>query len=172
MNSHHSELNSYRASVEELFENNSELIVTNRDKKHAAVLTSILFQNAKKEVVLFCQNLDEEFYDSAPIKSAVLCALERGVNVKILIQEEPQANELLSELKLLGSRAELELRKCDKDSEASKSNLNFAVIDQKAFRLESDRENNSAFACANNPKLANDMLQVFNRFREQSSDIK
>lgn len=144
------------------------MLINNGQPEHAAVLLSTMFDRAKREMVVFCRNLRSEIYDQSHVIKSIFGALGRGVKIRILTQEKPEAYLLLSKIQRAreirgGDLDRLELRTCPPDSPTAKVEFNFAVMDQKAFRYEPSREDIKAFACANDPELAKDMLTRFNQ---------
>lgn len=162
----------YQKQIEALFDTDSDLIVTNRDRDHAAVIVSTLFTRAKKSVILFCKNLDGDFYNRRPIRCAIVEAVKNGVNVEILVQEVPEANELLADLDSLSTRTNLRIGKCKPGISGAETEINFAVMDGKAFRLENDRNLHTALACAKNSELAEKLIQLFRVFCNDAQTIE
>ena len=154
-------LKDYRASVERYFETGSSVIITNKDRSHAGILIATMFTMAKDRMVVFCQNLAADIYDTEEVQSAVMSAVERGVKVDILVQDSPQATRLVEALKPHVVNGRVRLFACIPGDTCSQAQVNFTVMDGKGFRLEANRAVFSAHACANNPQLAKGMLTLF-----------
>lgn len=150
----------YKKNVERMFDEGSQIMFTNRDRDHAAVLISTLFNKAEREVVVLCRNLDSEFYGRDVVKASIRDALNRGVQLRVRVQEAPQSTELVSLLQDPQYR-NIDYAVFEPGSRGSTSVYNFTVADSKAFRLEEDRTKHAAVACANNPELAKEILSVF-----------
>lgn len=150
----------YKKNVERMFDEGSQIMFTNRDRDHAAVLISTLFNKAEREVVVLCRNLDSEFYGRDVVKASIRDALNRGVQLRVRVQEAPQSTELVSLLQDPQYR-NIDYAVFEPGSRGATSVYNFTVADSKAFRLEEDRTKHAAVACANNPELAKEILSVF-----------
>jgi hypothetical protein len=153
-------LSDYKKHVERMFDEGSSIMFTNKDRDHAAILISTLFKKAENEVVVLCKNLDSEFYGRDVVKTAIVDALSRGVKLRMRVQEQPEATELVKIL--TETRSEnVDFKICEPGSRSALSLLNFTVTDKKSFRLEQDRSCHAAVACANNPEVANQILSVY-----------
>lgn len=162
---HYSEtISSYAADVERFFEQNSQVIISNKDKEHAAVLMSTLFKKADKTIIIFSQQLDGQFYSREAVRSELIAAIERGVSVKILTQQTPVDSELLTQLHALKSGGNLSIETCSNGSRGAISFINFAVVDGRAYRLEKNRDTCEAFACANDVVTAQKLESLFKSF--------
>lgn len=150
----------YKKNVERMFDEGSQIMFTNRDRDHAAVLISTLFNKAEREVVVLCRNLDSEFYGRDVVKASIRDALNRGVQLRLRVQETPQSTELVSLFQDPQYR-NIDYAVFEPGSRGATSVYNFTVADSKAFRLEEDRTKHAAVACANNPELAKEILSVF-----------
>lgn len=150
----------YKKHVERMFLDGSQIMFTNRDRDHAAVLISTLFNKAEREVVVLCRNLDSEFYSRDVVKEAIHNAIKRGVHMRIRVQEPPQSGELAALLQDPQYK-NIDYAVFEPGSRGATSEFNFTVADSKAFRLEEDRTKHAAVACANNPELAKQILTVF-----------
>lgn len=158
-------LSDYKADVERFFDEQSSDLITNRDKDHAAVLISTLFKRAKKEIIVFTQHFDGEFYNRPEVSSNLLSAVEKGVSLKVLVQERNHhSDELFDQISAAKNGCKAMLKTCRPKSWAAQAQLNFTVVDQKAFRLEKDRGNCEALACANDPKFATELVDLFRSF--------
>lgn len=149
----------YRSHVEKLFDEGSSLLFQNKDKDHAAVLISTLFNKAQTEAVVLCRNLDKDFYDRPEVSASILKAANRGVNIKIRIQESPSEGKFLLDLKKLQS-PNISLVTCT-PARGADLPINFTIVDRKAFRLENDRNTSCAVASANKPEVAERLLEIF-----------
>lgn len=165
------DLSDYAADVKRFCEENSTDIIENRDRGHAAVLISTLIDNANKEVLLFCRNLDGQFYDSRLVSQSILAAVDRGVKFRILTQEYPQAEGLISELSRADRVPKVEIRQSRSGSPAAESKINFTVVDGKAFRLETNLELGEAMACANSPQNADTLISIFESYQPFSDAL-
>lgn len=164
-------LGDYKTYVDQLFAEESGFIISNGLPEHAAALVSTMFRKAKKEMVIFCHDLNAKIYSEVEVIRSIVEAANRGVSIRIVTQVAPQAIELLCKLRNLAkvSPELVQLKRCAPDSVDAALGYNFAVMDTKAFRYEPDRSTIKADACANNPPLAQKMLNAFNRLFDNAS---
>lgn len=162
-------LSDYAVDVEAFFKKESPAIINNKDKAHAAVLISTLFKKAGSEIVIFTRNFDGDFYSNPAVKNELLSAIvDRGVKVKILVQEPGSSDDLLNELDYY---PEVTVQRCEANSLASNSQLNFTVVDRKAYRLEKNRKCHEAFACANDVATSGKILSLFRDFQTMHAKV-
>jgi hypothetical protein len=152
------ELKDYRDGVEKLFELNSEKIISNGMPEHAAILFEAFFKHAKHQIVILCRHLHGDVFGKGFVIAAAKQALARDVSLRIITQEKDlQAREFVEAIKSSG-RAKLEYASTEKGRTLP---YNFAVMDGKAFRFESDRDKVQAQASMNCPDIAKRLTQVF-----------
>lgn len=138
---------SYADIVRKYFEDDSTEVFPNGCEEHAKVIIEQIFRHAQDYVYVLSTNLAKSTWNDSVICEAVRGALERGVSVRISIQENTiDANslqELLSEFNI-----EINL---NRDITLGS---NFIVSDDKMFRYEENRDRVEAIASANYPELA------------------
>lgn len=151
-------LDDYRANVAALFADDSPLIIENKDRDHAAILISTLFNKAQKSAYVLSRKLESQFYARQEIQAAILGAIDRGVIVKIVTQEEPETTDLLRKLKAKAPE-KVFFKVAHPDSPEASVEFNFAIVDEKSFRFETNRDACEAFASANNPDVVESILK-------------
>lgn len=168
-------LDDYQAHVERLFDEDSDILVSNSEPKHAAILIAMLFKRAKEQVAVFCRNLKADIYAEKNVVSAILDAARRGIEIRIVTQEPPEAVELLWQLHCLSFTSpskRVHIKQCNKGGACANLTSNFTVMDGKGFRFEPNKVEMKAHACANNPDLARTMLQRFDKiFTSDATEI-
>ncbi len=164
------DLEAYRANVERLAELGSSEIFSNSRPAHAVIILETFFKYAKERVVVFCQKLSTRTYGGRKLIDQVEKALRRGVNVNVVIQENPESQDFVgaaNRWKAQGLPISVSKAKViDPPAE-----VNFAVMDQKAYRFEQDRDTPEAFACMNDPKSAALLAHRFSQFEQESTCI-
>lgn len=157
---------SYEDHVRTLFDLNSDVIFSNGMQDHARVILVEFFKRAEESVVIFCKDLLADVYNHKHITAALRDALRRGVEVKIAVQEDPQADIFINaarqynENPALAGRVEVKKVTGDKLKQVEQ---NFAVMDSKAYRFESNKNEHKAEASANRPKIAKVLLTNFEK---------
>jgi hypothetical protein len=150
------ELVMYREGVERYLRLKSSTQIPNGQPAHAAILFEIFFKYARDHVRIFCHKLSQRVYNSDSLVDAAKWALDRGRKISVLYQDsEPEDGELLAELrksKMVVARAPEEVRDW---------NINFAVMDDYAYRIETDRSQCKAIAVMNDPVTAKNYARKF-----------
>lgn len=155
------ELKNYRDGVEKLFELDSEKIISNSMPEHAAILFEAFFKHAKKQVLIVCRHLHADVFGKDFVIDAAKRALARGVSLWIVTQEEDfQAKDFVAAIRTVKSNGNVRLEHAPTEKGRSLP-FNFAVMDDKAFRFESDREICKAEASMNCPEIAKRLIQIF-----------
>jgi len=164
-----SELQSYRESVQQLMTSRSSKPVSNGKPEHAAVLFELFFKNASNYVKIFCHNLDARVFDCPEVIEAAADAAKRGIAIDIIVQNQPQSTKFLQRLEALDKKESIRL---DLVKNAGVSNaklngleVNFAVMDGYAYRIEPDSSKLEAFACMNHPATGNQLVSSYNSLR-------
>ena len=137
---------SYREAVETLLRLQSGQVIGNSLPSHAAILYEIFFKNAKKRVCVFCKNLSNEVFGCGAVVAAAAGALQRDVQIRILIQEEAVDAGLFRQfLEKHKDNPLLSVHRVEGDI-ARNAAPNFSVMDEEALRFEKDRTECRAFA--------------------------
>lgn len=152
----------YIESVETLFRLKSEALIPNSDKEHAVILISNIFKNASEHVCVYCQNATKNVFDAQELQNNIQCAVERGVVVKFLTEEDvvPQyLTTLIDENKIFWKKI----------ANSSLNIQHFVEADEKSFRIEEDHETAKAVGCANNSKIGVILHDLFNTMWNMAS---
>lgn len=161
----------YKQNIERLMLTGSTEIISNSLPQHAAALLACFFRNARSEIKIFCNTLRCQVYDTPEVLSSMFAAARKDITIQILVRDIPESDSKF--LKRFQEEAKLRPTKLVLETDAgSRSNLmkhipsNFAVMDQKAFRWETDCKNIKAVACMNGPTLSMVLGGVFDRLYE------
>lgn len=149
---------------------NSSKVVSNGMPQHAAVLFEVFFKNAKQSMKIFCHHLDQEVFENPRVIEAAADAVKRGVALDIIVQHEPKSPKFIQRLTALDAkesiRMELIMDGAKTSSLISSIPQNFAVMDNRAYRLERDSSEMKATASMNAPQLAGSLVDLFNLLRD------
>src|SRR5437867_1193704 len=85
----------YREAVEALIALESDRVITNELPAHAAILFEAFFKHADTDVRIFCRNLNQQVFGRRRLVAEAASALDRGVRIQVLTQEEPQDGPFL-----------------------------------------------------------------------------
>ncbi len=144
----------YRTAVLRIFQDQSKQIIDNGEPEHAAVLFEQFFKHAKYTVRIFCKNLSKNVFDRDEVLHAAKSAINRGVLVKICSQDPLEGGSKFVE----ALKGGFDYYKC---TEEFMDKPNFATMDRRGFRFEANPEECVASASANNPKLAAQLVRIF-----------
>jgi hypothetical protein len=113
--------------------------------------------------------LDREVFDQPRVIEAAADALKRGVALDIIVQESPQSTEFIDRLSALDVKEAMKLELMPEASACSSVIAsvpqNFAVMDNRAYRLERNSKEMKATASMNAQELANELANLFNLLR-------
>ena len=153
----------YEKLVRSMLESGNSDEISNGKPEHAAVIFKLFFEFATAKVLIFCKDLNSSVFGDDRILMAAVKAVERGVSIRVITQSaEVQKNKFSDWLSKMASEGTcVSFKKCLDSHHFVKLPANFAVMDEKAFRLEPNNQNIQAKACMNNPKLAKDLGSVF-----------
>lgn len=152
----------YEKLVRSMLESGNSDEISNGKPEHAAVIFKLFFEFAVAKVLIFCKDLNSAVFDDDRILMAAKKAVRNGVSIRVIAQGEVQKNkfsEWLSEEANTGTC--VSFKKSIGDSFPAKITANFAVMDEKAFRLEPNNKNIQAKACMNDPKGAKALASIF-----------
>jgi hypothetical protein len=163
------EMKSYRANVERLADMQSPEVFSNGRPEHAVIILETFCKYARERVVVFCQRLSQRTYGGSGLINVADAALRRGVAISLVTQEAPESQGFIDAAKRWKDEAlPISLSRAQ-DTPSLK--VNFAVMDQKAYRFEGNRNVPEAIACMNDPETSKSLLLRFRHIEKQSSDI-
>lgn len=140
---------SYRIAFERLWDEKSSQTVSNGKHEHAAALFTVFLSKAEKSVVFFCKELLAEVYDDECVLNALDTAIGNGVSITVYVQDHAAADSKFAQkirtAQLIGKPVEI---REDLPEPGKSLSLNFAYVDDRAFRFESDHQKMEAVAAA------------------------
>lgn len=143
-------LDSFRQGFRALLRIGSPVVVDNTNAAHAKVILEEMVAAAKKSVLVFCGCVSAQVWGSAEMARNLVNAANRGVDVKFLVEHPaamPPDSPTVDALRRIGGA--LFAMRPDASAES-----HFAVVDAKAYRVETDDAACTAIACANDPKIS------------------
>ena len=157
----------YEELVRSMYDSGLHEMVSNGKPEHAIVLFKLFFEQAKSRVAIFCRDLNASVFGDDRILNAAKEAVTRGVSVQVITQSDnPEPTNFREWLETTAkTNNQIFIRHCDSGNRFEKLEANFAIMDERAFRLESDRTKIAAFAWLNNPKDAAQFGRIFDSIR-------
>lgn len=143
-------LDSFRQGFRALIRIDSPVVVDNTNAAHAKIILEEMVAAAKKSVLVFCGCVSAQVWGSPEMARNLVNASNRGVEVKFLVERPgdiPQDSPTVAALRRIGGA--LFAMRPEAPAES-----HFAVIDAKAYRVETDDVACTAIACANDPKIS------------------
>ncbi len=153
----------YEEQVKILIEENSDEIIANSSSKHAIILFKNFFRRANSSIYIFCGKLSKTVYDDIQVIDAMRSALEKGIDVQVIICEKTPDSVSFVEL----------LKQYNKKIFCKKSNIeinHFCVIDGCRYRLEIDPMEKKAIACANSIEIGQSLKKIFYKLQNMASE--
>ena len=159
----------YRQMIDAAAESGERKTISNRDPRHAAYLVETFFRRAKRHVRIYTSQLarkigSEQVYASPELIVEAQAMLARdGSEVSIIVQNELDVDEgmMATDHPLIAalSHADARLRVFKYDAERQFDD--FAVMDESAYRAETDGDKATAIANFGNPEFASVLAQLF-----------
>jgi hypothetical protein len=162
-----SSLENYRLGVLTLMSLKSGDIITNSEPAHAAILFEVFFKSATDKVRIFCKNLSQEVFGNPSLLAAARSAVERGVSLNVLLQDDAPNKTEFSEWISTIKSAKVCLRIAPEH--IRNASVNFAVMDTTAYRYEPDRSKCVASASMYNPDTSSFLAGKFDEFAAKVS---
>lgn len=160
-----SDIKLYEELVKILIEQKSSQIISNGMIAHAIILIREMMNNAKRNVRIFCHELNHEVYADLGIVESIKNAINRNITVNIIIQKEAPDEQSLDLIKLFENKilhsAIYSASDCARLAELP---FNFCITDDGLmYRLEPDRNKPCARACMNasNDKEIKQIVSLF-----------
>ena len=139
-------LDDYRQAVCAMLEANEFRRIENSSPKHAAIIIEEMIGHAKHSFCAVAQTLNPVVW-SPRVIAALSSAMSRGVVVSLLVV----ASGELAHLDSIPAELRSRVRRAERPDVIG---INFAVMDNKAVRIEHDVANDRATFCVNEAELA------------------
>jgi len=157
-------MDTYRELVLDLFSNHSSKLIANSSEQHAAVLFEAIFKNAKKDIRIYSEKLSATVFNNSFLIDEARKFIENPDH-KLLIAvtaSHPDASDFLSLIRQ-PHNAKISVYRFPKIYSKGKS-INFAVMDDFAYRFEPDSTNCRAIACANDPNFGQRLVAIYDSY--------
>ena len=151
----------YRGFIRGMLEKGKPSVVFNDSPEYARVLISELLRHAERKVLIYCRRFGEDVWGDEEVLSALLGAIGRGVCIEAVLQERPEKNNrALSILTTYGKRVFI--------VDTVSVEENFLIIDDAAYRVETDINARKGYASKHDVKV---LCEVFESIRKNSHPI-
>jgi hypothetical protein len=151
----------YRLGIHTLYDSNSNAVISNGTQEHAALLFELFFRKATDRVVIFCEKLSKAVFDKSFVVDAASQALSSGRRISIITQLPPES-ERFNDLTKQFSNLEIVTAT---NPFVKSLEVNFAVVDHRAFRFEPKRGDCKAQASMFDVPGAVRLLDTFQRLK-------
>lgn len=177
------QLTEYRAYLEHLAKEKSQILFSNGGKEYAAILMSILLNNTQESICMFCEGFKPDLitepdywealtkYVNATNKTLkVLVNSTDYINAKPLrllfeaIKKSPGDNRI--QIKIISKEGREIIRK-----QFNGELNNFAVFDDSMYRLEYNPTEYKAFGSFNRPEESKMLKKLFNEAFDKSRKL-
>ena len=151
----------YKKLVFELFEERVNKTIANSSDVHAAILYSAMFNFAEKTVCIFCRNLKNSVFGQLDVQQKAEEFLQRKGNLYIALQEDPTESAFLR--MILQHKFDENVKICKVGELFLKdgNSFNFSIMDNRAYRLEPNRNETKAIASANDVDFTSKLKSLF-----------
>lgn len=162
-------VNEYRAIIERFAHERINQRVSNGMAVHAAVLLETMFKHAAAEMRIYTGELHQDVFGQSGIVDAAKGFLSKPyARLRILIQKKHDlawvhGHPLLKAINdMAAPHGDLEVRFASGVYASDQAN-HFAVMDNDGYRFELQHENCQAVANFNEPRVAKNLLSVFDQ---------
>lgn len=174
-------MDKYKQFIADLANHKIDRVFLNSDEEHALAVLVQLFQIAQKEVRIFAGNLCHHVGNKQEYIVALSEFLERGGILHILLNNYDEAIAKTSNLyKRLAYYKAKKMPIVIKETKArpyltndqEKKEVHFTVGDYSAYRIETDIENRTAECNFNNPIIAKQTADFFDKIFNQPNSTE
>lgn len=171
----------YKEYISNLAKNGIDNTFINTDNEHALEVFKNLFQIAKSELRIFAGCLCNSVANHSDYIEKISDFIEKGGKIRILLNK-------FENCKLNGSNLFLRLayyKSLDKDivvkctkvrpyytDDAEKKEIHFTVVDDNAYRIETDIEKRTANCNFNNNVIGKDLVSFFDKIFNDSKSTE
>ncbi len=130
------EIEKYQAKLDSIVASNSSAIFANYTQEHAECIFRTFIRNAQREVLLLVGDFTGGIYIKPDIRSAILCAIDRGVNLRVISLTPERRQEMEQYRNIISPNAKGHY---DYRIGRVKSGVlvhHYMVVDGKAYRYE------------------------------------
>lgn len=151
MSDNRNTIDPFRYMVRQFIEIGSPNLIRNSSPAHARILLEEMFANAKISAYVYCGCISDTVWGGEELAAPVREALERGVDVRFIVQHPEKIPGNSAVAAVLRSHGDDVIHSSD---HFATLNSHFAVFDEKMFRFEKNDDDKTAIACVNGPKFA------------------
>lgn len=153
----------YRDAIRGMLNSDKFSRIENSSPKHAAIIIEEMIKKADHSFCAVAQRMNPDVWSPRMIDALTKAAM-RGVVVSILVV----ASGELSHLETIPANLRSHIRRA---ASPNSIDINFAIMDAKAVRVEYDVENDRATFCVNEPEITNLAQTKFNSLYEAGTAI-
>jgi hypothetical protein len=164
----------YFKLIDKCAETQETFTIPNSEPKHAIYLLKTLFKNANFAIRIFTGRLFEGVYGNEDLKEEARNFLRKDANnsVRIAYQEPLDiTNCAFIQTILNDEHRKGSLKVWNANEKFNDLNNHFAVMDERAFRFETDHTNTKAIANFGDPENAKRLVDFFDKISENSSIV-
>ena len=155
----------YEELVKKLYESGSTEVISNGKPEHAIVLYKLFLEKATSRVCIFCRDLNENVFGDDRLLTLAQEATKRAVQLQVVTQDVNVKQTRFREWLESAELNQVFFGKLNGQGIYASLAANFAFMDGRAFRLESDRETITAMASMNMPMVVNQLANTFERIK-------
>jgi len=161
------EFYAYKIAIENLAKNNSQSTFGNSGPEHAAIVMGNIFKNATKHIKLFAKDFNGAVSDNPYYLESLKLYLETEKPLTIIFEDEPNPNSKALALIRSFNSNRVAIRKI-KNGVKLKKEDNFAISDDRMFRLEYSKDDYKAVCSYNNPDFVRILEDIYTDLINQS----
>ena len=164
----------YFELIDKCAETRRNLIIHNGERQHAAYLLKTFFKNAKSNIRIFTGQLFEGVFGDQSLQEEACKFLREDDSHSIQIAYQERADILKStfiQTILNDQQRKGSIAIWNASEKYSDCKNHFAVMDEEAFRFETDHDFTRAVANFGDPAYARKLIDIFDNIAKNSSAI-
>lgn len=159
----------YTKLIRDSIQANSEIPFENGLRSHAAIIIREFVKEAKKSVIILCDQMATDVYGRDDVQQSFFDAWSRHVEIRILIlKKSPQSMEFARTLDNLKG---IDVKTLAGVSHANEIHENFMVIDEKMYRYEPEKKLERSIVCTNGIERSLKLTGIFTHLWATSRKI-
>ena len=166
--------NGYQNYSDEIFDlakNHSSKVFFNSSEQHASIVHKALVKYAEKDIAIFCGNMLSDISNNDEYCNYMISFLKKNRENSVSIILNNFSKDFLHTkiAKVFGEfPSQVKVKSYNGEIKYKGQNVHFTIVDNRAFRLETDIEKKMAFGSFNRPDTSSALKAAFDRLFSSS----
>jgi|GEM_PF-2169553 len=176
------EIEDFKKAVKTLAESNNDFVFNHKGRNQGSYVLGTIFKHAEDYVKMFVGDFNGAISDNEYYLDNLERFLNRGGKIRVLIQDirtvPPKAYKLISRYKGIKKDDQEKViierinEKVMLEWENEKTEMHFAIADDKMFRIEYDINKYKGVASFNSPDVVEKLNKKFNQLMDRVTNLQ